>query len=194
MVFQAPSRPCETTHSLSIPTAKSAAAGTPQARAKKFSGCIVFLDGTEIPLQSKPKYDHGDLLLLAQENRVYGFNLQAGVAGLSRRLPSILPALMIQQPSRTVFCTENDQLMSNDEHLLADKAYQLDHHVITPDKEPVARQRSHASFNYVHSTTRAKFEHAFSVLKARWKSLHKPGPPIRILKMYSGTTSAFLSG
>lgn len=74
---------------------------------------------------------------LAQENRVYGFNLQAGVSGLSMRLPAILPVLMIQQPSRTVLCTE----------CFADKAYHFDRHVITPDKKPVARQRSHASFN-----------------------------------------------
>jgi hypothetical protein len=61
--------------------------------------------------------------------------------------------------------------MADNEYLLADKAYELDRHLITPYKMPIARQPSHRAFNYAHSVERVKIEHAFGVLKARWPSL-----------------------
>ena len=61
--------------------------------------------------------------------------------------------------------------MADNEYLLADKAYELDKHLITPYKMPIARQPAHKAFNYAHSRERIKIEHAFGVLKARWPSL-----------------------
>ena len=72
-----------------------------------FLGCIGFLEGSEISLQSKPKYDHGTSQARCM---VSTCKLSVtGVADLSIRLPAILPALMIQRPSKTAFCTENDR-------------------------------------------------------------------------------------
>ena len=61
--------------------------------------------------------------------------------------------------------------MTDNEHLLADEAYEIDKHRITPYKMPIARQPSHKAFNRAHSVERVKIEHAFGVLKARWPSL-----------------------
>jgi DDE superfamily endonuclease len=68
--------------------------------------------------------------------------------------------------------------MSSDEYIVAGKAYQLDKHIITPYKVPIARQPSHKAFNKAHSEQRIKIEHAFGVLKARWPSLRSL--PVRI--------------
>ena len=96
-------------------------------------------------------------------------------------LLAILSTLTIQQHLRTVPYIVRDQLMSNDEHLLADKAYQLERHIITHIKNrPPDCAAMLLSTSYLHSTTRAQIEHAFGILKARWTSLHKPGLPIRI--------------
>ena len=61
--------------------------------------------------------------------------------------------------------------MSDDEYLLADKAYEIDKYLTTPYKMPIARRPSHKAFNRAHSVERVKIEHAFGVLKARWPSL-----------------------
>ena len=61
--------------------------------------------------------------------------------------------------------------MTDNEYLLADKAYEIDKHLIMPYKMPIARQPSHKAFNRAHSVERVKIEHAFGVLKARWPSL-----------------------
>ena len=142
-------------------------------RQESFSGCVGFLDGSEIPLQSKPKYDHETYFL---RKKIYGFNLQA-ISDWSGRFIYAATDYTASTHDSTaikncILYREQSTYMSNDEYLLADESYQLDCYVITPYKEPVSRQRSHASFNYVHSTTRVKIEHAFGVLKARWKSLH----------------------
>jgi hypothetical protein len=63
-------------------------------------------------------------------------------------------------------------------YILADKAYQVDKHIITPYKLPVARQPSYKAFNKALSERRIKIEHAFGVLKARWSSLKSL--PVRI--------------
>ena len=136
-------------------------------RQEIFSGCVWFLEGSEIPLQSKPAYDHETY---SSRNKIYSFNLSS-----------------YQRLERTVYICEyrlhcqhswfnnlqgRSTCMSGDEYLLAGKADQLNHHVITPHKEPVSRRRSRASFNYViHSTTRGRIELSSGVLKARCTSL-----------------------
>jgi hypothetical protein len=47
--------------------------------------------------------------------------------------------------------------MGNDEYILADKAYQVDKHIITPYKLPVARQPSYKAFNKALSEHRPCF-------------------------------------
>lgn len=56
-------------------------------------------------------------------------------------------------------------------YVLADKAYQLEGHFITPFKNPTARLPSNSAFNQPLSNLRVKIEHALGVLKARFPSL-----------------------
>ena len=76
--------------------------------------------------------------------------------------------------------------MADNEYLLANKAYELDKHLITPYGMPLARQPEHRAFNRAHSAERAKIEHTFGVLKARWPSLKSLG--LRIGDDIVGTT------
>ena len=46
--------------------------------------------------------------------------------------------------------------MTDNEYLLADKAYEIDKHLITPYKMPIARKPSHKAFNRAHSVERVK--------------------------------------
>ncbi len=66
---------------------------------------------------------------------------------------------------------QRSELFSPEAYLLADKAYSLDRYVITPYKEPIARQQSYKRFNIIHSRARVNIEHAFGILKARWQTL-----------------------
>ena len=65
-----------------------------------------------------------------------------------------------------------------EEYILADKAYALERHIITPFKNPTARQPIDATFNYELSKPRVKIKHAFGILKARWPTLNEL--PLRI--------------
>ena len=65
-----------------------------------------------------------------------------------------------------------------EEYILADKAYGLERHIITPYKEPASRHPANTAFNYQLSIPRLKIEHAFGVLKARWPTLYSI--PVRI--------------
>lgn len=59
-----------------------------------------------------------------------------------------------------------------DQYILADKAYALERHIITPYKEPIAKQPTYTAFNSVLSSHRIWIEHTFGILKARWRSLY----------------------
>lgn len=74
---------------------------------------------------------------------------------------------------------DRQKLLNDSEYLLADKAYQLDKHLITPFKQPYPHHSQYSTFNKAHSRQRIRIEHAFGVLKSRWASL-KGGLPIRI--------------
>ena len=49
------------------------------------------------------------------------------------------------------------------EYVLADKAYGLERHVITPYKEPASRLDINTAFNYQLLIPRVKIEHAFGI-------------------------------
>ena len=72
----------------------------------------------------------------------------------------------------------HQRFFQENEFLIADKAYALERHVITPYKGQAGRQKQNSKFNHHLSTCRVKIEHAFGVLKARWPSLKNL--PIRI--------------
>ena len=70
------------------------------------------------------------------------------------------------------------QYFNPEEYLLADKAYALERHIITPYKEPASRLPDNKAFNHEHSQARVKIEHAFGILKARWPTIYEI--PVRI--------------
>ena len=61
---------------------------------------------------------------------------------------------------------------------MADKAYSLEQHIITPYKGPASRLPDNSAFNSQLSIPRVKIEHAFGILKARWRTIYDI--PIRI--------------
>ena len=146
-----------------------------------FHDCIGFLGGTGIILRDRPRVDYQEYF---SPKSYYGFNLQA-VCGWDRRFIYAY----IQHPASVHDSTafKNSSLYQNRDHqrrfedhefLLADKAYPLQRHVITPYKGQAGREKDNITFNNHLSTPRVKIEHAFCILKARWPSLNNL--PIRI--------------
>ena len=102
-------------------------------RQEIFSGCIEFLEVTEILLQSKPKYDHVSYFA---GKKIYVFNLQA-INDWSGQFIYAATGYTSSTHDSTAFknCIlyrERSTYMSNDEYLPADKAYQFDNHVFNP--------------------------------------------------------------
>lgn len=144
-----------------------------------FKDCVGYIDGTEIPLQYSPIKDREAYF---SRKKIYGFNLQAvcnhheqfiyahmGATASTHDSTAFKGSLLYQQRSL---------MMADHEYILGDKAYQLDKHLITPYKLPIARQAECKAFNKAHSNERIYIEHTFGVLKARWSSLRSI--PIRI--------------
>jgi DDE superfamily endonuclease len=144
-----------------------------------FGNCVGYLDGSEIPLRDRPLKDPEAYF---SRKKVYGFNLQA-ICNQKGEFTYAYAGCTASTHDSTAFKAssfyqQRQELMNNDEYILTDKAYQLDKHIITPYKQPIARQPSYKAFNKAHSKQRIRIEHAFGVLKARWSSLRSL--PIRI--------------
>lgn len=56
--------------------------------------------------------------------------------------------------------------------ILADSAYQCTRSIITPFKDYGNLQDKHTNFNFIHSQTRIAIEHAFGLLKQRFRQLY----------------------
>ena len=106
----------------------------------------------------------------------YGFNLQA-ICDWHSRFIWIYMGHTASVHDSTVFKSTTlyrnlQSYIDPEEYVLADKAYALERHVITPYKEPASRLPANTAFNYELSVPRVKIEHAFGVLKARWPTLY----------------------
>jgi DDE superfamily endonuclease len=137
-----------------------------------FGNCIGHLDGSEIPLRDRPLKDPEAYF---SRKKTYGFNLQA-ICNNQGQFTYAHAGYTASTHDSTAFKATSSyqrrrELMSSNEYVLADKAYQLDKHIITPYKLPIARQLPYKAFNIAHSKQRIRIEHAFGVLKARWSSL-----------------------
>ena len=105
----------------------------------------------------------------------YGFNLQA-ICDWNGKFIWVYIGHTASVHNATAFKLTNLYHSYNShfdpkEYILADKAYSLERHIITPYKEPASRQANNAIFNKQFAKTRVKIEHAFGVLKARWPTL-----------------------
>ena len=144
-----------------------------------FRHCIGFLDGSGIILRYKPTIDPQSYY---SHKGFYGFNLQAICDWNSKFLWVAMGHTASAYDSRAfkfIALYHNiKNSFSQNEYILADKAYALEEHVITPYKGAISREPIHSAFNYALSVPRVKIEHAFGILKARWPSLRDV--PIRI--------------
>ena len=66
------------------------------------------------------------------------------------------------------------------QYVLADSAYSATRYLIPPYKAPAANKTENKAFNRLLSSCRVDIEHAFGVLKGRWRSL--TGLRVRITK------------
>lgn len=137
-----------------------------------FRNCIGFLDGSVVVLKYKPMLDSEAYY---SRKSTYGFNLQA-ICDWERRFIWVSMSHTASAHDSTVFKSsplyrDIQRFFTQDEYVLADKAYALERHVITPYKDPIAKRPTHSAFNYALSTPRVRIEHAFGILKARWPSL-----------------------
>ena len=112
----------------------------------------------------------------------YGFNLQA-ICDWTGKFIWVYMGHTASVHDSTAFKSTTLYNNSNsyfdpEEYILADKAYALERHIITPYKEPASREARNATFNKLHAIPRVKIEHAFGVLKARWPTLRHI--PVRI--------------
>ena len=144
-----------------------------------FRHCIGFLDGSEVALRYKPMVDPEAYY---SRKGFYGFNLQA-ICDWDHRFLWVAmghTASAHDSPAfkYTPFYKNIGNLFNDEEYILADKAYALEKHIITPYKGRIARDPVHSAFNYALSVPRVKIEHAFGILKARWPSLTEI--PVRI--------------
>ena len=161
------------------PTAELRSQQRAQQHDDIFGNCVGYLDGSEIPFGDRPLKDPEAYF---SRKKVYGFNLQA-ICNQKGEYTYAYSGVTASTHDSTAFKAstfyqQRQELMSSDEYLAADKAYQLDKHVITPYKLPIALRPSHKAFNRAHSEQRIRIENAFGVLDARWPSLRSL--PIRI--------------
>jgi len=145
-----------------------------------FTDCIGYLDGSEIPLRDRPSQDPEAYF---SRKKIYGFNLQAVCNDYGQFIYAYMGHIASTHDSTAFKASslyrDRQKLLNDSEYLLADKAYQLDKHLITPFKQPYPHHSQYSTFNKAHSRQRIRIEHAFGVLKSRWASL-KGGLPIRI--------------
>ena len=112
----------------------------------------------------------------------YGFNLQA-ICDWNRRFIYAYLGHTASVHDSTAFKASSlyqnrSRYFEDEEFVLADKAYALEKHVITPYKGLSSLQVHNKRFNYHLSIPRVKIEHSFGILKARWVSLSNL--PLRI--------------
>ena len=133
-----------------------------------FRHCIGFIDGSNI---DKPMVDP-EAYFSRKKN--YGFNLQAICNWEGRFIWASMAhtASAHDWPAwkSTALYQAIESYFHPEEYLLADKAYALERHIITPYKEPTTRQ---PLFNYALSIPQVKIEHAVGVLKVRCTTLYE---------------------
>ena len=120
-----------------------------------FKDCVDYIDGSEIPLQYSLIKDSEAYF---SRKKIYGFNLQAVCNHHEQFIYAHMGATASMHDS-TAFkgsslYQQHSLMMADHEYLLGDKAYQLDKHLITLYKLPIARQNDCKTFNKVHSNER----------------------------------------
>ena len=144
-----------------------------------FGQCIGFLDGSSITLRYKPMVDPEAYF---SRKKIYGFNLQAICNWEGQFIWTSMKYPASVQDSKawkaTAMYEAIESYFQPDEYILADKAYALERHIITPYKSPAATLPINVIFNYELSKPRVKIEHAFGILKVRWPTIYDI--PIRI--------------
>lgn len=148
-----------------------------------FKECIGYLDGSEMWLRVGNRPQRAHETYFSRKKR-YGFNLQA-ICNPRKEFIYAHAGMKASTHDSTAFKSsrlyaERQQLFHRSAYILADKAYEIDRHVLTPFKEnAIGDRQHHTAFNQAVTNERIHIEHAFGILKNRWPSLRSIPVSIR---------------
>ena len=139
-----------------------------------FLGAVGKADGTDIVLQYKPGGVFDGEAFFNRKKR-YALDLCV-VCNSSKKFIYMLTGFSNATHDARVWahtCLQQDPeiYFSTGQYILADSAYTSIEYLVPPYKAPHARSKEIRQFNRRLSSARIDIEHAFGILKGRWKSL-----------------------
>ena len=139
-----------------------------------FVGAVGSLDGTDIVLENKPGGEYQGEQFFNRKKR-YALDLCA-VCNSDLTFTYTLTGFSNATHDSRVFSSTQlyyhpEEYFSPGQYLLADSAYSATRYLTPPYKAPAANKAENRSFNKLLSSCRVDIEHAFGVLKGRWRSL-----------------------
>lgn len=151
-------------------------------RSKGVRGCIGYLDGSEMWLRVGNRQEIRHETYFSRKKR-YGFNIQAICDGNKEFIyihagskGSIHDSIAFKS---SALYRNRQRLFHPSSYILADKAYELDRHILTRFKEnAIGDHAVHIAFNDAVTAERINIEHAFGIPQNRWPSLRSI--PIKI--------------
>ncbi len=140
----------------------------------RFLGVIGKVDGTDIVLQYKPGgVFHGEHFY--SRKKLYAIDLCAVCDSQKCFIYSLVGFSNITHDSRVCAATQIHQHLTRfftpGQYLLGDSADSPTKYMVPPYKAPYTSHRSNRKFNRRLSSIHIDIEHAFGMLKDRWKSL-----------------------
>ena len=152
-----------------------------------FLGAIGKADNTDIVLQCKPGGEFNDEAFWNKKKR-YALDLCA-MCDSSKKFIYMLTGFSNATHDARVWGhtrlhQDPETYFSEGQYLLGDSAYTNTEYMVTPYKAPHTRQKRIRKFNRRLSSIRIDIEHAFGILKGRWKSLTGLRLRLRTKKQY----------
>lgn len=139
-----------------------------------FPSCIGFVDGTLIPLDTKPPWSGEDFY---SRKNIYCLSAMI-VCDDQKLIRYCYTEWAGSSHDARVFANSNlsrflSRFFEGDEYLLADSAYVSTEQIVPAYKKPVNGQlaRDDTAFNNLHANLRVRIEHCIGILKSRFQSL-----------------------
>ena len=139
-----------------------------------FTGAVGKVDGTDVVLASKPRGQF-DREIYCHRKKVYAINLTA-VCNARKEFTYMIAGWAGSPHDAHVFASTKLsksplEYFSPGQYLLGDSAYKHTEYLVPRYKAPDTNERINRKFNKKLSRVRIDIEHAFGMLKGRWKSL-----------------------
>jgi hypothetical protein len=138
-----------------------------------FNKCIGFMDGTHCILEYRPAI-RGDEYC----NRKGRYSIQTmAICDHQKKFRCLETGYFGRRHDARVYSLSHfgrnpQEFFRDGQMILADSAYPLSHHVITPFKKVNGTlTKRNRKFNFFHSTLRVTIENCFGLFKMRWQSL-----------------------